>query len=139
MIKVFLDSDIILDLFAHREPFYIHAAKLFTLIDKNKIEAFTSPVVYANLHNLLARYKSASFALNSLRKLRTLVKIAAADEKVIDLSLNARFKDFEDSIQYYTAKTMDIKYIITRNKSDYKKAEIEVCTAEEFLKLMDLS
>lgn len=34
MKKVFVDSDIILDLLAKREPNYIFAARLFTLIDQ---------------------------------------------------------------------------------------------------------
>ena len=55
MKKVFVDSDIILDLLAKREPNYIYAAELFTLIDQQKIIGFTSPIVFANLHYLLKK------------------------------------------------------------------------------------
>lgn len=50
MIKLFVDSDIILDLLAQREPHYIHAARLFTLIDQEEVIAYTSPLIFANLH-----------------------------------------------------------------------------------------
>ena len=53
MIELFVDSDIILDLLAQREPHYIHAARLFTLIDQNEVVAYTSPLIFANLHYLL--------------------------------------------------------------------------------------
>lgn len=136
MLKIFIDSDIILDLFAKREPFFIHAAQLFTLIDQRKVMAHTSPLVFANLHYILRKLKSNEQALQHLRKLKSLVKILPIDEKVIELSLNSKFNDFEDSIQYYTTKATDIKFLITRNKKDYKKADITVCTAEEFLKML---
>ncbi|HRN28042.1 MAG: PIN domain-containing protein [Ignavibacteriaceae bacterium] len=134
MKKVFVDSDIILDLLAKRDPNYIYAAELFTLIDQQKIIGFTSPIVFANLHYLLRKNTSNLFALKSLRKLKTLIKILPVDEKVIEQSLNSEFTDFEDAIQYFTAVNNGISIILTRNKVDYKKSKILIATAEEYLK-----
>ena len=132
--NIFVDSDIILDLLAQREPFYIYAARLFTLIDQRKIKAFTSPLVFANLHYILKKQKSNNFALQSLRKLKTLVKILPINSRVIEQALNSEFTDFEDAIQYFTATNNRIKVIITRNKADYKKGKITISTAEEYIK-----
>ncbi|MBK8944688.1 MAG: PIN domain-containing protein [Ignavibacteriae bacterium] len=134
MRKIFIDSDIILDLLAQREPHYIFAAKLFTLIDQKKLNGFTSPIVFTNLHYLLKKNSSNLIALKSLRKLKTLIDILPVDEKVIDQALNSEFNDFEDAIQYFTAVNNGINLLITRNKVDYKKSKISVATAEEFLK-----
>jgi predicted nucleic acid-binding protein len=133
MIKVFVDSDIILDLLAQREPYYQHAAKLFTLIDPQKVKGFTSPLVFANLHYLLRIKNSNNAALKSLRKLKIMLNIIPIDEKVIEQSLNSEFTDFEDAIQYFTALNFGIDYIITRNLTDYKKSAIPVSTAEAFI------
>lgn len=132
--NVFVDSDIILDLLAQREPFYIYAARLFTLVDQRKIKAFTSPLVFANLHYILKKQKSNSFALQSLRRLKSLVKILPINSKIIEQALNSEFTDFEDAIQYFTAINSKIKVIITRNKADYKKGKITISTAEEYIK-----
>ena len=137
MIKLFVDSDIILDLLAEREPHFIHAARLFTLIDQNKVTAYTSPLVFANLHYLLKKQTSNQLALKSLRKLKTLIKILSIDERVIEQSLDSEFNDFEDAIQYFTAANNGITLIITRNKTDYKRSKIDVLTAEEMLKSLD--
>lgn len=134
MKKVFVDSDIILDLLAKREPNYIFAAKLFTLIDQQKIIGFTSPIVFANLHYLLKKNTSNLFALKSLRKLKTLINILPVDERVIEQSLNSDFSDFEDAIQYFTAVNNGINLILTINKVDFKKSKIPIATAEEYLK-----
>ncbi len=134
MKNFFVDSDIILDLLAQREPYYIHAAKLFTLVDQRKVRAFTSPLVFANLHYLLKKQTSNVAALKNLRKLKTLINILPIDERVIEQSLNSEFNDFEDAIQYFTAVDNGITLIISRNKVDYKRSKINVLTAEEFLK-----
>ena len=136
MLRIFIDSDIILDLLARREPYYIHAAKLFTLIDRKEILAYTSPLVFANLHYILSKLKSNSQALKYLKELKSLVNVLPIDEKIIDRSLSSEFRDFEDAIQYFTAKAADVSFLISRNKKDYKKATITVCTAEEFLKIL---
>ena len=137
MIKLFVDSDIILDLLAQREPHYIHAARLFTLVDQNEVIAYTSPLIFANLHYLLKKQTSNLSALKSLRKLKTLINILSIDEKVIEQSLNSEFNDFEDAIQYFKAVNNGITLIITRNKADYKRSKIDVLTAEEFLKSLE--
>lgn len=134
MKKVFVDSDIILDLLARREPYYIFAAKLFSLIDQQKIMGFTSPIVFANLHYLLKKNTSNLSALKSLRKLKTLINVLPVDERVIEQSLNSEFTDFEDAIQYFTAVNNGISLLLTRNKIDFKKSKIPIATAEEFLK-----
>lgn len=139
MTRIFIDSDIILDLLAEREPHYIFAAKLFTLVDLQKITAFTSPIVFANLHYLLKKKTSNSSALKNLRKLKTLINILPVDERVIEQSLNSEFNDFEDAIQYFTAVNNGITLLITRNKADYKKSKISIADAEEFLKSWDLT
>jgi predicted nucleic acid-binding protein len=56
------------------------------------------------------------------------------NSKIIDLALSSDFNDFEDAIQYYTATENGIKILLTRNLSDYRKAEITVMTAENYLK-----
>ncbi|MFZ1289582.1 MAG: PIN domain-containing protein [Melioribacteraceae bacterium] len=134
MKKVFVDSDIILDLLAKREPNYIFAAKLFTLFDQQKVIGYTSPIVFTNLHYLLKKNTSNLSALKSLRKLKTLINILPVDERVIEQSLNSDFTDFEDAIQYFTAVNNGINILLTRNKVDYKKSKISIATADEFLK-----
>jgi predicted nucleic acid-binding protein len=136
MEKVFVDSDIILDLLAKREPFYQYAAELFLLVEKKKIKAYVSPIIITNLHYVLSKLKNKKQAIKSLQKLKLLVKILPVDEKIVELALASDFNDFEDAIQYYTAKESRIDYLITRNKKDYKRADITVMTAEEYLEIL---
>ncbi len=134
MKNIFIDSEVIPDLLSKREPHYQYAAQLFTLVDRQKVSAYTSPVVFANLHYLLSKMSSKDAALNNLRKLKTFVTVSPTDDRVIGQSLNSEFDDFGDAIQYFTAINNGIKQIIKRNTRDYRKSKISVLTAQEFVK-----
>jgi predicted nucleic acid-binding protein len=88
MHRVFVDSDIILDVLAQRDEFYTPAAKLFSLFEKGDVAGFTSPIVFANLHYILRKAKSKDYALQSLVKLKSLISILPVDSKIIDLALS---------------------------------------------------
>jgi predicted nucleic acid-binding protein len=134
MDKVFIDTDIIYDLLSKREPFFEYSARLFTLADKRKIKIYVSSLSFANLNYMLSRLKSSSEARKILNRFKVLVTVLSVDDKIIELSLNSDFKDFEDAIQYYCAIENDLKLLLTRNIRDYKKSKIPVMTSEEYLK-----
>ena len=74
MENVFIDTDIILDLLASREPFYIHAAELFSLADKNELKLFVSSLAFANLNYILSKQFSAAQAYEEMLQYYTQCK-----------------------------------------------------------------
>lgn len=133
MSKIFVDSDVILDLLARRIPHYHFAALLFTFADMNKLELFTSPTVFCNVFYILRKEIGTTQAKANLRKLRLILHIIDTSEKTMDYALNSDFSDLEDAIQCYTAQQHQIKILLTRNIKDYKTAGITVQTPETFL------
>jgi predicted nucleic acid-binding protein len=132
--KIFIDSDIILDVLAEREGFVDAAAELFEFGHSNKIELFTTPVVLANVFYILRKTSTNEKAKKNLQKLRLIIHILSINEKIVDLSLNSQFSDFEDGLQYFTAKENNISVLITRNIKHYKVDDMIVETAEEYIK-----
>jgi predicted nucleic acid-binding protein len=133
MIEIFIDTDVCLDLLAKREPHYSYAATLFTLADKGELKLFVSSLSFSNLNYLLSRQNSMAEARRILSKFKVLVQVLPVDDKVIELALNSKFKDFEDAIQYFTAIESGITILLTRNIKDFKKAEIPVQTPELYI------
>lgn len=132
--KVFIDSDAILDLLAHRRPFYDNAAKMFTLAYNKKIEIYTTAVVLANVFYILRKIKGSEESKHQLKNLRLLVHVLPVNEDIVDMTLNSKFNDFEDGLQYFTAKDGNILTIITRNVKDYKVKDAVIQTPEEYIK-----
>jgi hypothetical protein len=50
------------------------------------------------------------------------------------LALASEFHDIEDGFQYFTAQAHGAEVLLTRNKKDFKKSQLPVLTAAEFLK-----
>ena len=137
MEKVFVDSDIVLDLLSGREPHYNFAAELFSLADKNAIKLYVSSLTFANVNYILSKQLSAGQARKMLLKFKTLVNVLPVNNKIIDLALASDFHDFEDAIQYNAAIENGITTLLTRNLKDFRKAEIVILTAQQFLKTID--
>lgn len=131
--KVFLDTDVILDVLTEREPHFETAVELFLQMQDRTIQAYTSPVIIANIFYILNKHLGRKKAIQSLIKLKSLVKVLNCGDRVIELALSSDFKDFEDSIQYYTALENNIDILITRNVKDYKTANITISTPLEYI------
>lgn len=133
MDRILVDTNIVLDLFAKRKEFIIEAQELFTLSDKNEIKLYFSSLTFANTYYILSQKMKLNDARKILRKFKILVEVLPMDDKIIDLSLESDFKDFEDAIQYHTAIENDINIIITRNLKDFKTSGIPVLTAKNYI------
>ncbi len=133
MNKVFVDTDIILDLLGRRIPHFHFAALLFTFGEMKKLELYTSPTVLVNTFYILRKQLGTEGAKTAIRKLRLILHIIDSTEKTVDQALNSDFSDFEDAIQYYTAVNNSISTLVTRNIKDYKSAALQTQTPEVFL------
>lgn len=122
-----------LDLLNKREEFYEEAQELFLLADTKKVKLFVSSLTIANIHYILSRHYNSNDARKILAKFKVLVEVLALDDKIIDLALTSDLKDFEDAIQFYTAIGNNMDLILTRNKKDFKKQNIPILTAKEYI------
>ena len=134
MKKIFIDTNIVIDLLSRREPLYEEAAELFSLADKKQVELSVSSLTIANTSYVLMRQMDSSKAKSVLRKLRLILKTLPLDDKIIGLALNDEtFPDFEDGLQYFTALELEQDIIITRNLKDFKTSKLPTMTAKQFI------
>ena len=132
MKRIFVDTNIILDLLERREQFFQEAQELFTLADKNEIKLYVSALTIANVHFLLFKHLKME-ARKVLAKFKVLVEVLPTTDKILDLALTSNLKDFEDAIQYFTTIEHDMEIITTRSKKDFKNINLPILTAKEFI------
>jgi predicted nucleic acid-binding protein len=138
MKKVFVDTNIVIDLLSRRAPFFDEAAVLFSLADKKQIELTVSSLTIANTGYTLLRQMDSTKAKSILRKLRMIVNVLPLDDKIVGLVLNDEtFEDFEDGLQYFTAIENGQELIITRNLKDFKNSKLPVMTAKQFIETIE--
>ena len=136
MTKVFIDTNIFLDLFLNRENFAEDAEKLLLWCEEGLINGSTSAINIANIYYLVNQQKSKLETKKVIKQILDIVAIPNTSRKNLLLAIDSSFSDFEDGVQFFTALNIDgINYIVARNKKDYTYATIPVVTAAEFLQL----
>jgi len=138
MQRLFLDTNIVLDLLGERDPFYKPAAQILSLADLRKIRVFTSPTSISNTHYILSKFENKKTAIEKIRRFKLLCEISIMDDEVVDKAINSDFTDFEDALQYFSAIASQCDIIITRNEKDFKQSLIPVIEAEGYLKMLKM-
>lgn len=136
--KLFIDSDVVIDFFTDREPFANPASELFELCDQGKLVLYISAVSVNNIYYIVRKYLGHKKTLQIVEELTEITEIVGTTRKEIIQALKNNFKDYEDSIQYSTALTIEgIEAIITRNIKDYVNSEIATFTPLNYLKMKE--
>lgn len=135
MKKVFVDTNILVDLIADRRPFSKFAIQLFSKAEEGKIKLYTSSHTIATTHYLLKKYIDEKVLRDILHNILDYLNIVAIDQDVIKKGLRSKHKDFEDAIQIISAYSIEkLDCIVTRNIKDFKGSEILVLTPDECIK-----
>lgn len=132
--RLFVDTNVIVDLLAGRKPFVEDAAKLFTLADMGKVKLFTSSTAVTTTFYLLKKELKLDKARAAILKLLTLVEVVDAGHLGVIRAVNdLQFKDFEDAVQYQSALKAKAKILVTRNEKDFSVSSISVMTPKQVL------
>lgn len=136
MKRLFLDTNIVIDLLERREPFCHDAVRLFAMAYHKQVRLYVSPMTYATASFLLRKHGPEGVK-NLLANFRQLSKVTTANERTVDDSLASQFRDFEDALQYYSALSANVDVIITRNGKDFIHSQLPVMTAADYLATME--
>jgi predicted nucleic acid-binding protein len=132
--KVLVDTNVVLDVLLKQTPFYNDSFVIFQLADSKCINGVLAAVSLTNIFYLLRKAKMDSDKVYQIMdKLIVLFTVAPIVETTITDALALRWKDFEDAVQFITAKESKVDFIITRNKTDYKTSGIPCMTPTEFI------
>lgn len=134
MIKIFIDTNIFLDLFLERGKFADSADIILSWCEKGFVSGFTSSINIVNIFYILRRQKSKDEAKRLVRELLGFIGIYGTSKSDLSLAIESNFSDIEDAIQYYTAlNTGEVNFIVTRNTKDFKNSVIPFLSPEDFI------
>ncbi len=132
MKKVFLDTNILVDLIADRKPFSKFSIEIFHKAEINKFKLFTSSHSIATTHCLLKKHLEEKNLREVLLSLFDYLTVIPVDTDTLKKALRSKHKDFEDAIQIVCASSIEkIDCIVTRNIKDFKESEILVLSPDE--------
>lgn len=131
----FVDTNVVIDMLANREGFADAASELFDSAGRGEICVSICALSYSTIYYILKKYSGREIALQCLKDLSEYVSVLPVDESVIREALSSGFPDYEDAIQYYSARQdSSVDAIVTRNVKDFALSELPVLLPSEYLK-----
>ncbi len=133
--KIFVDTNILLDVLTKRDPFYNNAAVIWSLVEQGIIEGYISAISVNNVYYISQKLNDRKYAQELVDKILKDFQIIALDYEILKLSRTISERDYEDLIQYFSAIRSGSQYLITRNAKDFPENGIEVVIPDDFLQI----
>ena len=137
MKRPLVDINVLLDALGRREPFWHHAARIWSAAETGRIEGLVSADSFSTTYYLLRRHASHRTALRGMQLIRDTFSIVSVDTKVISQAIDSPVRDFEDAIQYHCALHGNADCLVTRDLRHYRNADLPVFGPENFLSSLD--
>ncbi len=139
MNKVFLDTNILLDLSSKERKFSDYSIKTVKYLLSKGIDLYTSSDIITTVYYVLVKHtKDKKLSLEAIKEINTYVTLIEFSnrevEKAVELmEQGKKFRDLEDTLQYVLAKKKGCQLILSNNR-DFYSPDIEVLNTREFCK-----
>ena len=133
--KLFLDTNVVIDVIAAREPFVADSRAIFDLCESGKADGRVSALTFCTVSYVLRKFVTSGTMRTKLREFRNILTPVDLSVSLLDKAIASSIADFEDAVQFYTAVYSEADYIITRNVRHFPQDNIPVLTPTDFLVL----
>lgn len=132
--ELLIDTNVLLDLILKRKN-YEQASLLFKKTRELNMRTYISASSVTDLFYIIRRQThDVDKTYEIMGQIFKLVYVLSVTGEDIETSFGKRWKDFEDCVQYVTAYSNRMNYIISSNTKDFEEKDVKVLTIEEFLK-----
>ena len=131
--RVLLDTDVVLDILADRQPFVVEASVLWLAHEQRQLEAYISPITPVNVFYILHRQVGSAQARQLVGRLLATISVCPLDQTVLANAHALPMADFEDAVQAAAAAAMGLDSLVTRNIRDYSATPLPILTPAEAL------
>lgn len=132
MKKVFLDTNVVLDLILERE-YKQEVAQIFAMCEQSLVVLYVSFLTIANLAYIVRKSRTQRQLRTIIADLKLFVNVLPMTDEQLSCALLVDGRDFEGILQYECAKAFECDVIVSRNKKDFSFSELQVLTPSEYL------
>lgn len=133
MKKIFLDTNILIDVLARRDGFFEAASNVVNLGIDGEVTLHTTSMSLATTLFVVRKVLGYDNTIAALKALEPFLEIVPMDAVQCHNALHSGMPDFEDMLQYEAAKAAGCSAVITRNKKHFPASGIAILTPQEFL------
>lgn len=131
--RVFLDTNILLDVIESRPGLVEESTEVLTLAEVLQTELYIAWHSLATIYYLIRRGRSELLAMKEIDQILAWANIAPVDSLSAARARALNFPDFEDAMQCVCAESCMADMIITRNTKDFMSSPIPAICPFDFL------
>ncbi len=131
--KVFFDTNVLLDIALAREPYAKASIEAWTIVAKSDEKPLIAPHSLATFSYIVGQAHGRQMAKRSVNDLLETGRVATFDDACAHHAHALGFSDFEDAMVAAAAVGSEANCILTRNLADFKRAPLLCQTPEVFL------
>lgn len=131
--RIFLDANILVSVLNNEYPAYTYTSRILSLSGTENFNLCTSPICLAIAFYFAEKKTNTAIAKKNIAKLVEKLQVTSVGRTEVFAALqNKKVNDFEDGLQYYSAKTDNCDAIITEDLNDYYFSTIPVYNSKLF-------
>ncbi len=132
--KIIVDTNIAVDIMAHRDEFLDDSAKVFTFCCSGLIDGFFTASTFSDLHYILKKHvHNEESVRSSLCFWMNFIGILDVSLEDCKKALRSPMNDYEVALLSEVARRHGVDYIISRNTKDFEGSPVPAITPEEFI------
>jgi len=132
--RVFFDTNILLDVLLKREPFVADSGSAILQCEAMGAEMFIAWHGLATAYYLLKRGRTEAAALAEVDRILAWARIADGTDAHAHRARAMGFNDFEDALQAASAESCAADWIVTRNVPDFSLSTVPAISPTDFLR-----
>jgi len=131
--RVFIDTNVVVDVIARREPFFADSQAILSLCALGEIDGFVSDLTFCNVAYVMRKQLGSHELRSGLSVLKNCLTVVPIGDAGISAAIADVTADFEDAVQISAAVAAGADVIVTRNARHFNKSPIRACTPTDFL------
>jgi predicted nucleic acid-binding protein len=133
--RLLIDTNVILDFLLARGEHGELAKSILELATYDGVSEYVSSSAITDIFYVANKQRHNSMGTQEqVEMLLLIIHVLSVTEREIRDALTLRWNDFEDAVQYVTARNNNVDVIITWNTADYKESAIPALTPAELLR-----
>lgn len=132
--KILVDTNVILDVWLAREPYWKDSALLLARIERGQAVGYLCPTTITTLHYLGKKVLGEKPVRSLLNDLLEIFEVGTLTPTVFKKALDSKVVDFEDAVIEAVAIASHVDVIATRNLKDFRKSRIQAREPAQIIK-----
>jgi len=130
--KVLLDTNVLIDYFARREPFYQDAFKLRIMQEFGDVELWASIQSFSDISYVLRNQADAERLQDAFLASLSFLHVCSLDQDDLEAACKAKWPDFEDCLVNLCSQKVKAEFVLTRDSEGFTQSSATVLTPSEF-------